>query len=98
MPDEPAVTSPIPPLAEISSAFAPILYFDAAPNFGFNNGICGIALETVTHVYVGTEIRSERRVVAHLRMTPTGFANLKGAMEGLAVAMTPVPTGGETVN
>ena len=98
MPDEPAVTSPVPPLAEISSAFAPIIYFEAAPNFGFNNGICSIALETVTHTFFGTEIRAERRVVAHLRMTPAGFANLQGAVQGLTVAMTPIPTGGDAIN
>jgi hypothetical protein len=98
MADEPTVTPPIPPLAEISSAMAPIIYFEAAPNFGFNHGICSIALEAATYVNLGTEIRAERRVVAHLRMTPNGLANLKSALDGLAVAIAPFPAGGEAVN
>ena len=98
MADEPAAPSPVPPLAEISSAMAPIIFFEAAPNFGFNHGICSIALEAVTHVFTGTEVRSERRVVAHLRMSPQGLGNLKSAIVGLDVAMVPVPEGGSAVN
>ena len=51
---------------------APIIYFDAAPNFGFNNGVASLTLEAVVYVNVGDQIRAERRVVAHLRMPPGG--------------------------
>jgi hypothetical protein len=56
MSDEPTTNPPIPPLAEIGRAVAPIIYFDAAPNFGFNNGICSIALEAFTYVNVGGKL------------------------------------------
>jgi hypothetical protein len=92
MPDEPAVTQPALPLAEIGSALAPIIYFDSAPNFGVNNGVPNIALEAVTAIHVGTEIRIERRVVAHLRMSLTAFASLKVAVDGLELAIKPTET------
>jgi hypothetical protein len=89
MSDEPTTNPPIPPLAEIGSAVAPIIYFDAAPNFGFNNGICSIALEVFTYVNIGGVIRAERRVVTHLRMTPSGLASLKGSIQGIELSLIP---------
>jgi len=89
MANEPTTTAPLLPLAEISSAMAPIIYFDAAPNFGFNNGVASLTLEAVVYVNVGDQIRAERRVVAHLRMTPGAFANLKSAINGLELAAEP---------
>jgi hypothetical protein len=89
MANEPTTTAPLLPLAEISSAMAPIIYFDAAPNFGFNNGVASLTLEAVVYVNVADQIRAERRVVAHLRMPPEAFANLKSAINGLELAAEP---------
>jgi hypothetical protein len=89
MSDEPTTNPPIPPLAEIGSAVAPIIYFDAAPNFGFNNGICSIALEAFPYVNVGGEIRAERRVVVHLRTTPLGLASLGASIQGIELSVAP---------
>jgi hypothetical protein len=91
MSDESAMTSPVPALAEISSAMAPIIYFESAPNFGTGGGICSIALEAMTYVSVDNAIRIERRVVAHLRMTPAGFASLRQAVNGIELSITPAP-------
>jgi len=33
------------PICEAASANAPIIYFDAAPNYGFNGGVAHITLE-----------------------------------------------------
>jgi hypothetical protein len=96
MSDEPTTKPPNPPLAEISSAMAPIIYFDTAPNFGFNGGIASVTLEAVVYLNTGAEIRAERRAVAHLRMSPTAFANLKGAINGIELAAEPIE--GKTSN
>ena len=96
MADETSSSPPIPQLAEISTALAPVIYFDAAPTFGFNNGICSVSLEAFTFVNAGGVLRAERRVVAHLRMTPTGYESLKGALDGIVLSAVIPPS--ETVN
>ena len=96
MSDEPAIQPPIPPLAEIGSLLAPIVYFDSAPNFGFRNEIASVTLEAVTYLHTGDGMRTERRAVVHLRMTRAGLHSLKGAINSLELAMA--PTEGTTVN
>jgi hypothetical protein len=71
MPDEPAVSPPIPqiPLSAIGSAVAPVIYFEGAPNFGFNEGVANITLEALVYTSVNGAIITERQTVAHLRMS-----------------------------
>jgi hypothetical protein len=97
MADEPGANPPIPPLAEASSALAPIIYFDIAPVFGFSNGIASITLETLVHSSIdGGIIHAERRIVAHLRMNTFALESLKRAINGLHLAAE--PTEGKTAN
>ncbi len=94
MPDKPAVAPTIPILSEIGSALAPILFFEAATTFGVNNGIVSITLDAITHIYMGTEkMRTERRIVAHLRTSIAGFSSLKGAINSLDLAIKPTESG-----
>ena len=70
MPDEPAVSPPVPEisLSTIGSAIAPVIYFEGVPNFGFNGGVANITLEARVYTSVNGAIITERQTVAHLRM------------------------------
>ena len=95
MPDEPAVSPPIPqiPLSKVGSAIAPFIYFDGAPNFGFNDGVANITLEAIIHTSVNGVIITERQTVAHLRMSSQGMARLKSAISGVELLANPAPQG-----
>jgi hypothetical protein len=91
MTDEPAANPPIPPLSETGSSLAPIIYFDAAPNYGVSNGVASITLEALVYLKTeGTVVRAERRAVAHLRMNGVALASLKGAINGVELAAEPI--------
>jgi hypothetical protein len=89
MPDETTTNPPIPPLAEISSAMAPVIYFDMVPNFAFNGGIASLTLETIIFLRSGSKVRTERRAVAHLRTSIKGLAQLKKAINAIELAAEP---------
>jgi hypothetical protein len=95
MPDEPAVSSPIPqiPLSKLGSVIAPIIYFEGAPNFGFNEGIANITLEALVYTSVNGAIITERQTIAHLRTSAQGLARLKSAIEGIELLAKPAPEG-----
>jgi len=80
---------PTPPLSQIGSAAAPFVYFEGAPTFGFDGAIGNITLEALTHVATEDRIVSERRVVAHLRMSVKGLASLKQAIESIELMANP---------
>jgi hypothetical protein len=80
---------PSPPLSQLGSATAPIIYFEGAPTFGFDGAIGNITLEAITHISIDDRIVSERRVVAHLRMSPKGLASLKKAIEIIELMASP---------
>ncbi|MGO9390518.1 hypothetical protein [Rhodoblastus sp.] len=87
---------PTPPLSQIGSATAPFVYFEGAPTFGFDGAIGNITLEALTHVATEDRIVSERRVVAHLRMSAKGLASLKQAIESIELMAN--PSRGESIN
>lgn len=69
----------------LASAAAPFVYFDRAPNFGFNGAVANISLEAVrfTVPSEGAEVVTDRVTVAHLRMTLDAMRSLKTAIEGI---------------
>ena len=95
MPDEPAVSPPVPqiPLSTIGSAVAPVIYFEGAPNFGFNEGVANITLEALVYTSINGAIITERQTVAHLRMSAQGMARLKSAVAGIELLTNPAPEG-----
>jgi hypothetical protein len=95
MADEPAMSPPVPqiPLSTIGSAVAPVIYFEGAPNFGFNEGVANITLEALVYSSVNGAIITERQTVAHLRMSAQGLARLKNAIAGIELLANPAPEG-----
>ena len=87
---------PAPALSETGSANAPFIYFEGAPTFGFDGAIGNITLEAITHIATDDRIVSERRVVAHLRMSAKGLASLKQAIESIELMAN--PGGGGSLN
>lgn len=93
----PLIVEQIPSVAggisAIASANAPFIYFDGAPNYGFNGQIANITLEVVrfTSVPGMTTPQVDRVSVAHLRMTLEAMRSLKGAIEGIEAMAQPVP-------
>jgi hypothetical protein len=80
---------PSPALSQIGSATAPFIYFDGAPTFGFDGAVANITLEAMTHLSMNEGIVSERRVVAHLRMSVKALASLKQAIETIELMASP---------
>ena len=78
-------------LSALASANAPFIYFDAAPNFGFNGGIANLSLEVVRFIpNPGVPgVFTDRVTVAHLRMSLEGVRSLKTALEGIELMATP---------
>lgn len=76
-------------ISEIASAHAPFLYFDIATNFGFNNGIVNVTLETVRYMSAGQKVALDRVVVAHLRMSIPAVRSLKAAVDGALLLASP---------
>ena len=72
-------------LCELASAAAPFVYFDRAPNFGFNGAVANISLEASRFVAPaeGQDVVADRVTVAHLRMTMDALRSLKAAIEGI---------------
>jgi hypothetical protein len=82
-------------ISAIASANAPFIYFDGAPNFGFNGGIANITIEAIRFNPVAgtTRVLADRVIVAHLRMGLDALRSLKGAIEGIELLAQPVPEG-----
>lgn len=73
-------------LCELASAAAPFVYFDRAPNFGFNGAVANISLEAARFVAPAEGedvVVADRVTVAHLRMTLDALRSLKAAIEGI---------------
>ena len=89
MPDETHPTQPVVPtqaqheLPPIGNADGPIVYFDIAPNFGFNDGIGNVTLEAARYISTSQNVVvTDRVVVAHLRMGLSAAMNLRAALDG----------------
>jgi hypothetical protein len=95
MSDKTNVSSPPDPipLSDSASASAQLIYFDGAPSFGFNVGVANITLEALVYVADGNKILTQRKIVAHLRMSAQGLFNLKRAIEGIELLTQPAPPG-----
>jgi hypothetical protein len=89
MGDKSASARPTPQFAENASSIAPIIYFDVARTFGFNAGIASITIEAFTYVSPESNVRAERRVVAHLRSSATGLLSLKKAIAAIELSLRP---------
>jgi hypothetical protein len=77
-------------ISAIASAHAPFLYFDNAPNFGYNHGIINITLEAVRFMAsAGGQPTMDRVIVAHLRMSIPAAMSLKSALDGAMLLATP---------
>ena len=77
--------SPAGELCALASAAAPFVYFDRAPNFGFNGAVANISLEAIRFEAPaeGAAVVADRVTVAHLRMTLDALRSLKTAIEGI---------------
>ncbi|MGI3899772.1 MAG: hypothetical protein ACRYGP_17570 [Janthinobacterium lividum] len=69
---------------------APVIFFDAAPNFGGFNGIVAFTLSAALQV-PGNDGKSkvESHVVAHLRTNVEGIKALRAAIDAALFAMEP---------
>lgn len=69
----------------LASAAAPFVYFDRAPNFGFNGAVANISLEALRFAapVEGEDVVADRVTVVHLRMTMDALRSLKTAIEGV---------------
>jgi hypothetical protein len=85
----------MPPISELGSANAPLLYFDEASAFGHVNGIIRLTLDAA-RMYPATPdpgVKIDRVVVAHLRMNIAAARSLKTAIDGALLLATPSETG-----
>lgn len=86
----PAAPDILPPLDEIASALAPIIFAEIAPTFGFRNGVGNVTLETVRHMTAADGNSSPSRVVvAHLRLPLPAIIHLKNAVDGMLLQAAP---------
>jgi hypothetical protein len=82
----------LPPISELGSANAPMLYFEEASAFGHINGIIRLTLEAA-RMYPATPdpgVKIDRVIVAHLRMNIPAARSLKKALEGALLMATPL--------
>lgn|GEM_PF-2186023 len=72
-------------ICAVASAAAPFIYFDSAPNFGFNGAVANVSLEVVRFTVPSENagVVTDRVTVAHLRMTLEAMRSLKMAIEGV---------------
>ena len=89
----PAYTETIPGqaggISAIASAHAPFIYFEGAPNYGYNNGIVNITLEALRYLPVGDKVMFDRVIVGHLRMSLQAATNLRGSLDAAIKLATP---------
>lgn len=108
MADKPVIEAPIPIFTEalpaqlggisaIASASAPFIYFEGVPNYGFNNGIVNVSLETIRFQSVGDKVLHDRVTVAHLRMNLQAATGLRDSLNA-ALAMAAPPQNPDEIN
>ncbi|WP_210484439.1 hypothetical protein [Microvirga antarctica] len=85
-------------VSAVASATAPFIYFDNASTFGINEGVANITLEANRVMVVGGEVRGDRVIVAHVRMSVGAIARLKSAIEGIDLQEQKGESGERTVN
>jgi hypothetical protein len=80
-------------VSALASADAPFIFFDQATSFGVVNGVAHVTLEALRHMHVGPEVRRDRVVTAHLRMSVAAATTLRAALDGIILMATPKPEG-----
>jgi hypothetical protein len=96
---ETSVTKPqasTPPPVETNdkaSNGSPIIYFDEITSFGAYNGIAHITLEGLRFMDIDGKLRTDRVVVAHLRMNYVALKALKDIAAKLELMAEPIPKG-----
>lgn len=89
----PVVTELIPSQAggvsALASANAPIIFFDEVAGVGHYNGICHLTLNAMRFMAVGSDVRQDATVVAHLRMNWHALAALKDAITKIELLAKP---------
>lgn len=80
-------------LSAIASANAPFIYFDGAPTYGIVDNVANVTLEALRNVMVQGEVRRDRVIVAHLRMSLAAAQSLRAALDGIFLMATPKPPG-----
>lgn len=73
----------------LASANAPFVFFDEVGSRGYYNGIAHIGLEAVRFMGVDGKCRTDRAVVAHLRMNMHALAALKAAIAEIELLAQP---------
>lgn len=80
-------------LSGIASANAPYIFFDEIGSFGSYNGIAHMSLEALRFMGVDGQLRTDRVVVAHLRMNLVALKGLKDTISKIELLAEPVPEG-----
>src|SRR4051812_10262634 len=91
----PPQEQPANPVAFVDTAHAPVIYFDAAPTFGFRNGVGNITLAAARHVPAPDgKIQTDGVIVAHLRFSAQAALGLQHAIN--SALLLAAPSGGES--
>jgi len=76
-------------VSALASAHAPFLYFDGAPNFGWNAGVINVTLEAARFHSTLDGVFADRVSVAHLRMNIPAAVALRDALNGALLLAQP---------
>ena len=103
MSDKPTAKPPVAPqlspraaetvVSEIGSANAPYIFFDEISSFGSYNGIGHMTLEAMRFMEVDGKLRTDRVVVAHLRMNLVALKTLKDTIPKIELLAQPAASG-----
>ena len=80
-------------ISAVGSASAPFVFFDEVGGFGRYNGIAHMTLEAMRFLAVNGQLRSDRVVVAHLRMNLVALRALKNTIQKIELLAEPVSEG-----
>lgn len=76
---------------QTSDERGPIIVFEAAPSFGYTNGLIDVCLVTTRIVpRIGSQTVREAAIVANLRCTAAGAISLRDALNGALLMLEPV--------
>jgi hypothetical protein len=75
---------------------APIVFFDGAPNFGFNNGIVNVTLAAVKYLAQQEGVTKDIVAVTHLRCTISTAIELRKVLDDAVLLGRSACNGGRT--
>lgn len=81
-------------ISAMASAHAPFVYFDAAPFFGIDDGVCEMTLVSrrMTAQTLAGPVGTDLVTVAHLRCGVEALLRLRRAIDGILVLRQPSPS------